>query len=146
MAVPSVLCGDKPPPCETNTADTHCHYSDWRAQGRTYDDETSSKQFKVLPNLAVAQVFGVDNPILSYVTTDLNTGTPIVVNVTNSVSGFAPGYVARTVSNGVVNNYGEGLALTQSPLLFSPELNYLLDQYVWRSQTNQAVKRCGCER
>lgn len=92
----------------------------------------------------IAQAFGVNNPIISYVTTDLNTGNPIVVNVTNGTSGFAPGYVARAVSNGVVNNYGEGLALSQSPLLFSPELNFLLDQYVWRSQTNSAAKKCGC--
>jgi RHS repeat-associated protein len=92
----------------------------------------------------VAQAFGVDNPIRSYVTTDVNTGNTIVVNVTNSTGGFSPGYVARTVSNGVVNNYGEGLALAQSPLLFSPEVNFLLDQFVWRSQTNSAAKQCGC--
>ena len=94
----------------------------------------------------VAQVFGVNNPILSYVTTDTTTGNTIVVNVTNSNSGFAPGYVARTVSNGVVRNYGEGLALSQSPLLFSPEVNFLLDQYVWRTQTHNAAKNCGCNR
>ena len=92
----------------------------------------------------VAQALGVDNPILSYVTTDLNTGGTIVVNVTNSASEFSPGYVARTVSNGVVNNYSEGMAIVQSPLLLSPEVNFLLDQYVWRSQTNKAAKQCGC--
>jgi len=94
----------------------------------------------------IAQVFGVDNPILSYVTTDLTTGNAMVVNVTNSTGGFAPGYVARTVSNGGVHIYGEGLALVQSPLLFSPEVNFLLDQCVWRSQTNGAAERCGCGR
>lgn len=92
----------------------------------------------------VAQVFGVNNPILSYVTTDLNTGNPIVVNVTNSTGGLSPGYVARTVSNEVVQNYGEGLSLIQSSLVFSPVVNFLLDQYVWRSQTNSAAKKCGC--
>jgi len=90
----------------------------------------------------VAQAFGINNPIISYVTTDTTSGNPIVVNVTNGTSGFAPGYVARTVSNGVVNNYGEGLAPLQSPLLFSPQ--YLLDQYVWGSQTNSVSKNCGC--
>jgi hypothetical protein len=46
------------------------------------------------------------------------------------------------VSNGVVNNYGEGEAMVQSPYLFSPQ--YLLDQYVWRNQTNSVAKKCGC--
>jgi hypothetical protein len=92
----------------------------------------------------VAQVFGINNPILSYVTTDLNTGNRMVVNVTNSTGGLSPGYVARTVSNGVVQNYGEGLSLIQSPLVFSPEVNFLLDQYVWGSQTTSAAKTCGC--
>ena len=94
----------------------------------------------------VAQALGVNNPIISYVTNDLVTGNPIVVNVTTGtqLQGFSPGYVARTVSNGVVNNYGEGLALIQSPLLFSPVVNYFLDQYVWRKQTNSVAKKCGC--
>jgi hypothetical protein len=67
----------------------------------------------------VAQVPLVNNPIISYVTNDLVTGNPIVVNVTTGtqLQGFSPGYVARTVSNGVVHNYGEGEAVVQSPLL-----------------------------
>jgi hypothetical protein len=92
----------------------------------------------------VAQAFGVNNPILSYVTTDLNSGGTIVVNVTNSTGGFSPVYVAGVVSNGVVRNYGEGLALVQSPLLFNPLLNFLADQYVWKTQTSNAAKKCGC--
>ena len=92
----------------------------------------------------VAQAFGVNNPIISYVTNDLVTGNPIVVNVTTGtqLQGFSPGYVARTVSNGVVNNYGEGEAIVQSPYLFSPQ--YLLYLAVWRSQTNSVAKKCGC--
>lgn len=90
----------------------------------------------------VAQVPMVNNPILSYVTNDLVTGNPMVVNVTTGNRGFSPGYVARTVSNGVVHNYGEGEALVQSPLFFSPQ--FLLDQYVWRTQTNNVAKKCGC--
>ncbi len=92
----------------------------------------------------VAQAFGVNNPIISYVTNDLVTGNPIVVNVTTGtqLQGFSPGYVARTVSNGVVNNYGEGEAIVQSPYLFSPQ--YLLDLAVWRSQANSVAKKCGC--
>jgi len=90
----------------------------------------------------VAQVPLVNNPILSYVTNDLVTGNPMVVNVTTGNRGFSPGYVARTVSNGVVHNYGEGEALVQSPLFFSPQ--FLLDQYVWRTQTNNVAKKCGC--
>lgn len=90
----------------------------------------------------VAKVFGINNPIISYVTNDLVTGDPIVVNVASGTSGLAPGYVARTISNGVVHNYGEGLALAQSPLLFS--LQPLLDQYVWGKQTKRLAKNCGC--
>jgi hypothetical protein len=92
----------------------------------------------------VAQALGVNNPIISYVTNDLVTGNQIVVNVTTGtqLQGFSPGYVARTVSNGVVHNYGEGEAVVQSPFLFSPQ--FLLDQYVWRSQTNDVAKKCGC--
>jgi len=92
----------------------------------------------------VAQAFGVNNPILSYLTNDLNTGNPLVVNVTTGTQGqgFSPGYVARSVSNGVVRNYGEGEAILQSPWLFSPQ--FLLDQYVWRKQTNSVAKKCGC--
>jgi hypothetical protein len=47
----------------------------------------------------VAQALGINNPILSYITTDSTSGNQIVVNVTDATSGFAPGYVARTVSN-----------------------------------------------
>ena len=92
----------------------------------------------------VAQAFGVNNPIISYVTNDLSTGGPIVVNVTTGTQGqgFSPGYVARTVIDGVVHNYGEGEAIVQSPWLFSPQ--FLLDQYVWRTQTNDVAKKCGC--
>jgi hypothetical protein len=94
----------------------------------------------------VAQAFGVNNSIISYVTNDLVTGNPIVVNVTTGTQfqGFSPGYVARTVSNGVVHNYGEGEAVVQSPWVFSPQ--FLLDQYVWRKQTNSVAKKCGCNK
>jgi hypothetical protein len=78
------------------------------------------------------------------VTNDIATGNPIVVNVTNGTGGFAPGYVARTVSNGVVNNYGEGLALVQSPLAIGYLGGFVTDQYVWRTQTNSVAKTCGC--
>jgi hypothetical protein len=47
----------------------------------------------------VAQALGINNQILSYITTDSTSGNQIVVNVTDATSGFAPGYVARTVSN-----------------------------------------------
>lgn len=95
---------------------------------------------KGTPN--VAQAFGIHNPIISYSTHDLKTGLPLIVNVTNGTGGFAPGYVAREVSRGVVNNYGEGLAPWQSPLMFSPQ--FLFDQLVWRTQTNSLSKSCGC--
>jgi hypothetical protein len=44
----------------------------------------------------VAQAFGVNNPILSYLTNDLVTGNPLIVNVTtgSQFQGFSPGYVA----------------------------------------------------
>ncbi|HXJ42892.1 MAG TPA: hypothetical protein VNH18_26660, partial [Bryobacteraceae bacterium] len=92
----------------------------------------------------VAQALGVNNPIISYLTNDLVIGNQIVVNVTTGTQlhGFSPGYVARTVSNDVVYNFGEGEAIVQSPLLFSRQ--FLLDQYVWRRQTNSVAKKCGC--
>ncbi|MGO9934313.1 MAG: hypothetical protein ACLPV8_21200 [Steroidobacteraceae bacterium] len=88
----------------------------------------------------------INNPIISYLTNDLVTGNPIVVNVTTGtqLQGLSPGYVARTVSNGVVHNYGEGEALVQSPLVFSPQ--FLIDQFVWQTQTRQAAKNCGCNK
>jgi RHS repeat-associated protein len=97
----------------------------------------------------------LDNPVTSYVTTDLNTGTSIVVNITGTNSLFSPGYVARTVSNGKAHTYGEGLNWKQSPLitgnLWLPLLGNLVqdlaNQAVWGTQMSKIISQsqCGCK-
>jgi hypothetical protein len=63
-----------------------------------------------------ADVFNLfSNPVTSYLTHDINTGAPVVVNVTQAGGTLSPGYVARTVTNGVAHTYGEGLNSLQSP-------------------------------
>jgi RHS repeat-associated protein len=87
------------------------------------------------------------NPVISYLTNDLNTGGQVVVNVTQPGHGLWPGYVARTVSpvaggGSVVNNYGEGIGALQSPN--SPVANQINN--VWSQQTKGLAKHCGCSK
>jgi hypothetical protein len=89
-----------------------------------------------------AVVFDHQNMVTSYLTSDLNTGNPIVVNVADSGSAFPPGYVARTVSDGVVHTYGEGLAWPQA---ISP-LQAAGNWWYWKRQMQRFVQECTCQR
>jgi hypothetical protein len=99
-------------------------------------------------NNAPAAIFP-DNPVTSYLTTDLNTGLPLVVNITGPNSAFNPGYVAREVVNGVANTYGEGDSPWQSPRLSGQWWQNFWDQRVWGQQMEnlikQAQQKCGCQ-
>jgi hypothetical protein len=89
------------------------------------------------------------NPVTSYLTTDLNTGTPLVVNITGVGSQFSPGYVARQVRNGAVHTYGEGQNFWQSPLIFGQPAQDFANWWVWgrqmRSIVDKTQSRCSCE-
>ena len=95
-----------------------------------------------------ATVGGFDNWVTSYLTRDLVTGAPVVVNITGPDSLFGSGYVARTVSNGVANTYGEGTNWKQSPLLTGPLtgplIQYIAKEAVWGNQMRDLVSKCGC--
>ncbi|QMV71597.1 RHS repeat protein [Comamonas piscis] len=81
-----------------------------------------------------------NNPVKSY---SLNNGT-VVVNVTQPGHKLFPGYVARNVSNGVVNNFGEGAGWAQGPIGQNSGLSYLIDN-VWYPQTEQIIGACSCK-
>ncbi len=95
------------------------------------------------PNNAPALIFP-NNPVTSYLTTDLVTGAPLVVNITGAGSAFGPGYVAREVSNGAVNTYGEGLNPLQSPAFVGYLIRYFSEHHVWGTQTKSFLSECGC--
>ncbi len=99
------------------------------------------------PNNAPALLFS-NNPVSSYLTTDLNTGLPLVVNITGPNSAFNPGYVAREVVDGIAHSYGEGLNAWQSPAASAQWLQDLANEYVWGRQMSrliaQAQATCGC--
>ncbi|TNJ34494.1 RHS repeat-associated core domain-containing protein [Arenimonas terrae] len=90
----------------------------------------------------------MSNPVTSYLTEDLITGDPLVVNMAGSDGFFEPGYAARTVRNGVAHTYGEGLNPLQSPALtFGPLPNYLANELIWGSQMSDIISSasgCGC--
>ena len=68
-------------------------------------------------------------------------GSPVVVNVTLPGHPLFPGYVARDVSGGVVNNFGEGTGWLQGPNSpFSGPINN-----VWYGLTDDAIKACSCQ-
>ncbi|QNP47419.1 hypothetical protein [Diaphorobacter aerolatus] len=81
-----------------------------------------------------------NNPVKSF---SLNNGT-VVVNVTQPGHKLFPGYVARTVSNGVVNNFGEGVGWAQGPIGQKSGLSYFIDN-VWYPQTEQILGDCLCK-
>ena len=99
-------------------------------------------------NNAPALVFR-NNEVTSYLTSDLNTGAPLVVNLTDPDSAFHPGYVARTVTNGVAHSYGEGLDPWQSPTVTAQWFQNLANEYVWGRQMDDLIRtakgNCGCE-
>lgn len=64
-----------------------------------------------------ATIAGLNNPVTSYLTMDVNTGAPLVVNITGPGSLFGAGYVARYVNGGAARTVGEGTNPIQSPLV-----------------------------
>jgi len=99
-------------------------------------------------NNAPVPFFG-DNPVTSWLTTDLNTGLPLVVNITGPSSAFSPGYVARQVVNGVAHTYGEGLNGWQSPAVTAGWVQDIANELLWGRQMsgfiNKAKQSCGCK-
>jgi hypothetical protein len=83
------------------------------------------------------------SPVISYSRTV--DGTQVVVNVTQPGHPLFPGYVARTITAGpnnssMINNFGEGTALTQSE--YNP-LNSLINN-VWQVANDAAIRACTC--
>jgi len=89
-------------------------------------------------------VAGRNNFVTSYLTKDLNTGQPIVVNITGSAGLFGPGYVARTVTNGVAHTYGEGTNWKQSPGLWGTTTQEIANEILWGQQMSKLIEQCGC--
>ena len=89
------------------------------------------------------------NPVTSYLTKDLNTGLPLVVNITGPGSAFPPGYVARMVKNGVLHTYGEGGNWQQAPNLSGQVTQDFFNWLVWTRQSERLVQKaqqgCVCE-
>jgi len=113
--------------------------------GGTPNDATPSYISPILNLIDVISSFGDDpsgdyNPVISYLTVDMNTGQPVVVNVTQPGHFLFPGYVARTVTQTtmgtVVNNVGEGTGVLQAP--YSPFGGYINN--VWMQQTQSILK------
>ena len=102
--------------------------------------------FRCTPNDATpawADALGLGaSPVSSYASS--YNGSPVVVNVTQTGHPLFPGYVARTVTNGMANNYGEGTGRRQSPK-YAP-LNDILINNVWYGLTDEAVKSCSCQK
>jgi len=88
-----------------------------------------------------ARVPGSENMVTSYLTNDLGSRQPVVVNVADPNSLLFPGYIARTVKNGTVRTYGEGLDWLQV-LPFGPQIGNWL---VWELQMKRFVEECSCE-
>lgn len=78
-----------------------------------------------------------NSPVNSYI---LNNGS-VVVNVTLPGHPLHPGYVARDISNGQVNNRGEGTGFLQGS--YSPVSGMI--NGVWNGQTGGVVGSCGCQ-
>jgi RHS repeat-associated protein len=97
-----------------------------------------------------ASVFRIPNLVTTFLTTDLRNGNPLVVNMTAPGSAFDPGYVARTVTNGVAHTYGEGTSLVQ----FDREphawlLNKAANELIWGGQMQDFIDNnpssCECQ-
>ena len=92
---------------------------------------------------------GWNNWVKSYVTNDLITGQQLEVNLTlGSPSAFDPGYVVRTVSNGVAHVYGEGTNWTQSPWTGGGFVGErVANELVWGRQLSNIIRKtkCGCD-
>jgi hypothetical protein len=100
------------------------------------------------PNDAPVPFFG-NNPVDSFLTTDLNTGLPLVVNITGPGSAFNPGYVAREVVNGFAHTYGEGLNPWQSSSVTAGWIQDIANELLWGRQMSgfihKARQKCDCQ-
>ncbi len=92
-----------------------------------------------------ARVLGIDNRVTSYLTSDTQTGQPVIVNVTSKGSALADGYVARTIANGAVQTVGEGTNWRQSPLLTGFDTQFMLNEVVWGGQMQTFIDECKCK-
>ena len=85
----------------------------------------------------------ISSPVNSYLTNDLRTGAPVVVNVTKRGHPLHPGYVARSVTasgGGVmISNVGEGAGFLQSS--YSPFSGMINN--VWRGQSSDILDSGG---
>jgi hypothetical protein len=92
-------------------------------------------------------VLGQDNLVTSYLTTDLVTGSSLVVNMAgkNDGSAFGPGYVARYVQDGQAVTMGEGLNWKQDPELFGQTAQTIAVQLLWGQQMSQIIAKCRCK-
>jgi RHS repeat-associated protein len=82
----------------------------------------------------------IESPVKSYITKDQN-GNTVVVNVTQSGHPLHSGYVIRTVENGVVHNYGEGVGFPQSD--FTGVIGDKIDEQ-WYPETDN-ILNCECK-
>lgn len=96
-----------------------------------------------------ARVGPVSNVVTSYLTTDLRTGGPLVVNMTGPGSAFGHGYTARLVENGYAVTYGAGVFPLQTDR--QPHfalINKIANEVVWGGHMRGLVDRagggCGC--
>jgi hypothetical protein len=100
------------------------------------------------PNNAVVPFLPFDNLVTSYLTMDVNTGAPLVVNMTGPGSLFGAGYVARYVNGGKAYTIGEGTNAIQSPLVLSGLVQYAADEALWGRQMSSIISgaksKCGC--
>ncbi|MCW1925039.1 hypothetical protein OKA05_20935 [Luteolibacter arcticus] len=77
-----------------------------------------------------------NSPVMSYIT---NNGK-VIVNVTQPGHPLHPGYVARSIGGGKINNQGEGTGWRQGP--YSPFAGSINN--VWKGQTKGILKNCEC--
>jgi hypothetical protein len=82
----------------------------------------------------------ISNFVTTYLTADLKTGGPLVVNITAPGSFFDPGYVARTVTNGVAHTYGEGTSAVQHDKTVQGGIvNWVVNEMVWGDQMQRFI-------
>jgi hypothetical protein len=91
-----------------------------------------------------ARVGPFHNPVVSYTTSDLVTGAPLVVNMTTRGGVFADGYVARGIVGDNVHTWGEGDSPWQSPYLTGHDTQFMANEIVWGAQMAEIVQKCTC--
>ena len=112
------------------------------------------------PNNAYLVDERMDNQVTTYLTKDLVTGEPVVVNTAGSgpddESFFGPGYTARYVRDGRVYTVGEGTSPIQSNYvtglpfgIWGPVLGDAIqtagNEYVWGGLMEEHIEACLCK-